>query len=207
MCFGTDNTQARIAARAQRDEKQRQKRVTTGMAKINGAFDRFNPAYFESRGKQFFDFAAPGLMNTFRNSRDKLTFGLARSGNIGPGGQTSSTAISKNADLYTALNSSRQALAGRGFDFAASERAALEGTRSGLVSELRATADPTAAVAAANHAASTFASRPMQQPTADLFTNLTAIGADVAQPPIDWRQYTKGLQLTPRASSSVRVVS
>lgn len=207
MCFGGDDTQARIAQQAARDEKRRQARVTKGMSKIDGAFDRFNPEYFASRGKQFFDFAAPDLMNTFRKSREKLTFGLARSGNIGPGGATSSTAIAKNAELFGALNSSRQALAGRGFDFANSERSALEGVRRGLVTELRATADPSAALAAANSAATAFAARPNSAPIGDLFQNLTAIGADAAQPPIDWRGYTRNLQLTPRASSSVRVVS
>lgn len=208
MCF-PDNTAFEIRDQARNDERRRQARVTGGMFGIDRAFKQFSPEYFAQRQKQFFDFALPGLMDRFRQSRDKNVFALARSGAIAPGGATSSSAINRMAQLRSTLDQSRQDLASQGFDFTNREKSALEGTRSGLVSELRATADPTASLNAANSAAQTFAQRPVSGPTVDLFTNLSAIGADAIRPPTDWRALTAGLQLTPRASTggSVRVVA
>jgi hypothetical protein len=202
-----DNTAEKMAKVATVDERARQGRVTAGIGKINSRFAMFSPEYFASRRKQFFEFGLPSVMESYRNARDKNTFALARQGHIAPGGVTSSAALDRMAAALRAMSGGRQDLMGRAFDFANRERGAIEGARSGLVSELRASNGAEPNFAAADLAGRAYSDSPSSAAPMALFANLTGIGADTINPPTDWRKLTAGLQLSPKSASTVRLVS
>ena len=204
MCM-PDTSQQQIAQRSRTDEKSRQRRVTQGRAAIDTAFSPFGPDYYADRRNQFFNFGLPAVMDSFRGARDKSTFDLARRGHIGPGGVTSSSALDRMAALLGSKNQERANLMGRAFDFSNRERGAIEGVRSNLVTQLRGANDPSASFNAANIAGN--ASNIGGSPVTNLFANLTGIAGDAINPPVDWRALTAGLNLTPKPSSSVRVVT
>lgn len=205
MCTFGKSAQQKIAEQQQRDERQRQAKVKKGIAGVDAKFAPFGDEYFQGRKKAFFEANLPQLMDTFRGARAKLNFGLARQGQIGPGGATSKSAIQRTGGLFANMNANRQALMGQGFDFAARERGGFDVARRNIISELRASHDPTAAFAAADTAINQFGQSPIGSATPMLFANLSGIAADAVNPPIDWRALTRSITTTtPKPYAVVR---
>lgn len=201
MAMFGDDIAGEMAQAATTAERLRQNRVRSGLKGIDIAFAPFmSDSYTNSRRKEYFDANVPALMAGYRNASDQATFDDARSGQVGPGGATSSAAIARKGSLFANMNANRQGLMGQAFDFATQEKSQMQQTRANLVNLLRGVNDPSATVQAQQMMQNQYAARPPGSGDYALFANLSGIGADLAQP--DWRELTKNLVLTPRASSS-----
>lgn len=143
MCFG-DGGAGKQAAQQRSDEQARQARITSGMSSIDRAFGGFNDAFYKQRANNYVDYAMPQLERQATSTRDSLIYALSRAGNL-----DSSAAIKRNADLTEEANQQRIGIANTGLDQANTLRGQVENTRSGVVSQLNATGDSSAASDAA----------------------------------------------------------
>lgn len=177
MCLGDGGADAaaRAAAQQRAEEQARQNRIRAGTGAIEQIFSPFDDTFFAGRGKAFLDFARPQLEDQYRKAREGLIFALARNGLT-----QSSVGANKFKDLTTAYNTNRQVLEGRAQDEANRARQQVEQNRSELVSQLQATADPTAAARAAISRQQYLYSTPGFDSLGNLFQNVTAGLADAA---------------------------
>lgn len=206
MCLGDGGAKAaqRSADLQRREEQQRQQRIRSGMGQIDQIFSPFNDTFFKGRGDAYRSFAAPQLEDQYRKAREQLIYGLSRNSLL-----QSSAGATKFADLSKAYDTNRQVVEGRAMDEANKARAAVESNRSDLVSQLHATADPTAAANAAIARQSYLSSTPGFDPLGNLFQNVTAGLADATNRNTN---NAGGISLfntgsTPRNNTASRVVA
>lgn len=175
MCLGDGGADAaaRAAAQQRKEEQDRQNRIRSGMAQVDQIFSPFNDTFFQGRGKAFLDFARPQLEDQYRKAREGLIFALARNGLT-----QSSVGADKLKGLTTEYNRNRQVIEGRASDEANRARQQVEQNRSELVSQLQATADPTAAARAAISRQQYLYATPGFDSLGNLFQNVTAGLAD-----------------------------
>lgn len=198
--FGSD-VAGDMALKATQAEKLRQTRVRSGIKGIDVAFSPFmSESYTDGRRKDYFDANVPEVMSNYRNAADQATYADARSGQVGPGGATSSAAIARKGALFANMNANREGLMGQAFDFANREKSQMAQSRANLVNILRGVNDPTATMRAQQMQSNEYAARPPGSGDYSLFANLSGIASDAMQP--DWAAMTKNLILTPRASSA-----
>jgi hypothetical protein len=165
MCFNTGKGAERIAKQSRADEVARQNRITQGMGQINTTFDNaFDEAFYKGRQQAYVDYATPSLERQAQEARKNLIFALSRTGNL-----DSSAANERNADLTRETNDARVGIANQGLDMANDSRRQVEGARSGVVAELNATGDSTAAAATALRQATNLATPQGYSPLGQLF--------------------------------------
>lgn len=167
MCFGGGGG-GNAVEDSRRIEAERAERVRQGTADINQQFAGFNDAFFGGIEQNALNFFNPDLQRQFTDTREGLIKNLARSGNL----QGSAGAI-KLGEL-NAERARQQALIGdKAKGFAQQARADVENTRSNLIQNLAATADPFAASQAANAQAVALTAPPEFSPLGDVFTKFT----------------------------------
>lgn len=169
MCFGAlfGNPSADKMARQQRaDEVARQARVTAGMGQIDTAFAPFNDDFFKGRQQAYVDYAQPTLDRQTSEARRALTFALSRNDNL-----DSSSAVRKNTELDRAANEAGINIANQGLDQANQTRTQVENAREGVVSQLNATGDDSAASLAALRQARAIATPQGFSPLGQLFSS------------------------------------
>lgn len=200
---GSDNA----AAQARADENARQARINSGMATINQDFAGFNDPFYAGISKAYTNYAEPQVDQQYKNAHDNLTFGLARGGLL-----KSSVANQKFADLDQDYNNQRLGVADQAKTQANQQRAQVENSRSNLVNQLQATADPSAAASAAVGQAKILNTANAFSPIGTLFQNATAGLANAAGGPYNGYNGILGGSLfnngtyagaTPRASTVV----
>lgn len=191
MCGGGgDDGSAEARAR----EEQRQARIRQGMGAINSQFAQFDDGFFNKRRDAYVAYATPQLEEQRDDALMRLTAALSRSGAL-----QSSTALNKNAKLARDYSLQRQGIVDKGMDLATNARNDLENARSSLVTDLYATADPTAAAHGAAARAKIASQTPGYSPIGQLFENITSGLADWAEA----RSYNKAFASTaPGASGS-----
>lgn len=137
----------------------------------------FNEAFYQKRAKDYVDYATPQLERQAADARKQLIFSLSRGGNL-----SSSAGFDKNASLDRDVNEQRIGIANEGLNQANQTRSQVENIRSGLVSELNATGDDSAAAASAIRQASNINSPVGYSPLGNLFQSFTntlsAIGSN-----------------------------
>lgn len=169
MCFGGGSSSSdRVAQASRADEVARQERIKTGMAKLNAIFSGYDNNFFNRQRQSYLDFVTPSIGNQFRTARDKLLATLARRGQL-----NSSVQNNTLADLNRQFTDARTDAESKALDIANQSRQRLETSRSGLVAELNATADPTSTATAAARQAQSFAAPGFTVP-ANAFANVLA---------------------------------
>lgn len=167
MCGGApkDTTAADMRAA----EAARQAKIQTGMSSINKTFNQFNDAFYQNRFNDYINFAMPQFNQQFSDSNRALTFALARQGI-----DQSSEGARRFGKLINEANISRQGVVDQAYAAENQARKAVEDARSGLVADLYASANPTAAASASVHRAAYLAQPQGYSPIGQLFSNVTA---------------------------------
>lgn len=136
MCGGGNNA----AAEQRALEEQRVKNIAEGNAAIEKQFSGFDDNFYDSRAKDYEDYAKPKLEKEFGNTKRNLMYSLARSGLMG-----GSVDAEKNANLADERQQQLRNVADAGQSQANELRQTVEGQRSNLTAQLEASADPGAA--------------------------------------------------------------
>ena len=152
---------------AREREEARQAAIRAGMGRIDDTFKQFDDDFFNKRTTAYVDYAMPQLDEQKAKALEALTYALAR----GPG-VNSSVGAAKMADLEKQFIRQKQAIEGQGLQYANDARGDVERNRADLVSQLTASADPTAAANAANARAAMLQAMPNFTPLGQLFTDI-----------------------------------
>lgn len=144
MCIFGSTPKDNSAQIAREAEDDRQARITEGTGNINSAFAGFDDSFFGGIEQSALDFFNPQIDEQFEDTRESLIKNLARQGNL-----NASTGATQLADLDTEAQKQRVNFADQSRGFATSARADVEGNRSNLLTQLRASADPSAAATSA----------------------------------------------------------
>lgn len=157
-------------------EEERQARIKQGMASIDSTFSQFDDPFFDRRRQAYVSYAMPQVENQYTDALTNLTAALARSGLM-----QSSVAARKGGDLTKQYSLQRQNVVDQGLDASTQARRDIENSRSGLVSDLYATADPAAAAAGAAARAKIATQQPSYSPLGMLFQNAASGLADYSE--------------------------
>lgn len=163
---------------ARRREEERQARIRQGMASIDRTFSQFDDSFFDRRRDAYVAYAMPQVEDQYNDALSTLTAALARSGY---GMLQSSVAADKSGNLRRDYSLQRQNVIDQGIDQATQARRDIENSRSALVTDLYATADPAAAAAGAQARAKIATQQPSYSPLGMLFQNVASGLADYAE--------------------------
>ena len=166
MCLGGGGASERYANEQRAAEDQRQTRIRQGMGAIDKQFAGFDNNFFNNRSQAYLDFAAPQIDQQYRDTNRGLVYALARQG-IGQ----SSEGSRRFGNLLEDQQLAQQGMVDKSLQVASDARKSIEDTRSGLVSDLYATADPAAAAKNASARASYLATPQGFSPIGQLFVN------------------------------------
>jgi hypothetical protein len=195
MCGGGSNTAAQLQAqqqqkwaqeqarKAEQREQERQVNISRGMASIDGQFKQFTPEYYSNIEGKYGDYANPQIDREYANTKDKVRFGLARSGLL-----DSSAGAKEFADLDVTFDAARTDAAARGKDLAANRRSQVEQNRGSVVSQLYASENPEIALQSAQRATQALNQVPSFEPVSDII----ATAAQFASRDYVNRQYGYG---------------
>lgn len=134
----------------------------TGTQKNTG----FDQSFYDKRKQAYLDFALPSLSREAQQTQKQLTYGLANQGLLNSG-----AAQDTQRSFDTELNRQRQSIADAGQEQANSFRSKVEDTRGQLISQLEASADPSATSAQAITAASQFSAPSPFAPIGNLLSD------------------------------------
>lgn len=158
------------AGQARADEEARQARIRAGMAAINQGFSGFNDSFYNSRARDYLNYANPQLASQYDTTRDNLAYNLARSG------LTASSEAARNAgEIQRQYNIARADIQGNALNAANDARRNVESNRADLIGQLQATSDPTATASQTLARASMIAKEQSFSPLGALFQNTTAL--------------------------------
>lgn len=178
MCSGGSGSAAQIQAqqqqkwveeqarKAEQRELERQQRIQTGLGSINQQFAGFDENYYGGIRDKYLDFANPQIDREEARSRDKMKFGLARSGIL-----DSSAGAKEFADLGTTYDAARVDATARANDLAQNRRTQVEQNRSNVVSQLYASENPEIALQSAQRSALALNQAPAFEPITDILAN------------------------------------
>lgn len=167
MCFGGGGESDKYAKEQRAAEQARQQRITMGLGSIDKQFSRFDDPFFAKQSQAYLDFAAPQIKQQYGDANRGLVYALARQG-IGQ----SSEGNRRFGNLLQDQQLAQQGMVDKSRDVATSARKQIEDTRSNLVADLYATANPGAAAAGAISRAAYLMQPPGFNPVGQLFTNV-----------------------------------
>lgn len=174
MCFPTGGGANKMAKQQRADELARQARISNGMAQIDTTFAGFNDDFYNGRRQAYENYATPQLERQYGKTKNDLIYALARSG-LGQ----SKAGFDKNADLTDEFDQNRIGITNKGINEANSARSNVENVRSGLVSQLNATGDDSAAATAAVRQAENLNAPTGFSPLAEMFANFASSVANI----------------------------
>lgn len=164
MCGGGND-----AAKEQRAlEETRVKNIAIGNAAIEKEFAGFDDNFYDSRAKDYEDYAKPKLEKEFANTKRNLVYSLARSGLMG-----GSVDAEKNANLADERQQQLRNVSDAGQAQANELRQTVEGQRSNLTAQLEASADPGAAANLALRTAQAYTKPTSYAPIGNFFKTFT----------------------------------
>lgn len=179
-------------------EAQRKANVAQGMSSIDQTFGAFNPEFYAKRAQDYTNYAMPQLYNQLRQTQKNLAYGL-----MGQGLQGSSAMQSRLSDLRRETDLQKQGIVDTGISQAQELRKQVENQRSGLVGQLNATGDTTAAAQGALRAVNTYTAPSVFSPISNLFGNLAGVyGMQQQQQAYNPQNYQPRYGLTSPLSNS-----
>ena len=168
MCFGGGGGASERYANEQRAaEQQRQARIRSGMSAIDSQFAGFDDNFYNDRSQAYLDFALPQVEQQYQKANRGLVYALARQG-IGQ----SSEGNTRFGDLLQNQMLANQQAVDKSRQVESEARKSVEDTRSGLIADLYATADPAAAAKNATARAAYLATPQGFSPIGQLFANV-----------------------------------
>ena len=159
-----DGGAGKAAKQAQADEAERQARVRAGTEQVNSTFSQFDDPFFEKQRTNYLNFALPQLDDQYGEAQKKLTFALARDGNL-----NSSAQATQNGLLQKTYDTQRLSLADQGQNLANQARSNVEDARGNLISTLNATGDATQTANSATARAGALSAPPGYSAIGDAF--------------------------------------
>jgi hypothetical protein len=164
MCTGGGGASDQYAREQRAEEQARKARIQQGMSAIDQNFSKFDDGFFGQQSKAYLDFAMPQVNQQYDNAYRGLQFALARQG-IG----ASSEGNRRYGNLSQDYQLQRQGAVDKSREVAMGARRSIEDARSGVVSDLYATADPAAAAKSALSRAQYLSATPSFSPVGQLF--------------------------------------
>jgi len=164
---GASSANSSYASIAAKQERQRQRNITTGTANINQAYSGFNPQFYQQRAQDYINYAQPQLAQQYRTNQADMGFGLANRGLLG-----SSVAAKKGSLLNRTEAQAQRNVVDAGTAQAQALQNQIEGSRTNLLGQLYQSADPAGAGKQAIGTAASFSAPSIFQPLADQFGSI-----------------------------------
>jgi hypothetical protein len=120
-------------------EAARQARIAAGMKQIDENFSGFDSDFYDKRRQAYTEYQMPQLADDYERTSKNLGYSLARTGLL-----NSSTGVQKEASLAKEMDKAKRTVADQGQTEVNNLRGKVEDSRSMLVSQLEASADPQA---------------------------------------------------------------
>lgn len=157
-------------------EEARQARISQGRSAIDQQFDgSFNQPFFDTYRQSYLDFYNPQADKQYNDTKEKLTFNLARSGNL-----QSSAGADKFGSLDERYGDQKVQLANQADNAVADLRGRVEQQRGDLYGINSSAADPSSAAARATMAAANLRTPPTFSPLGAVFADLLGSGTQTA---------------------------
>ncbi len=118
-------------------QKKTQAQIDSGMATIDKNFAGFGDDFYQKAARDYSAYATPQMMDQFRNTKNNLTYTLARNGLLDSG-----AAVSRNAALQKQLGVNESNIANTAEDQANTLRGNVATQRNQLVNQVMAGAAP-----------------------------------------------------------------
>jgi hypothetical protein len=118
-------------------QKRTQAQIDSGMATIDKNFSGFNEDFYQKAARDYESYATPQMMDQFRNTKNNLTYSLARNGLLNSGAD-----VSRMASLNKTLGVNESNIANTAEDQANTLRGNVATQRNQLVSQVQAGAAP-----------------------------------------------------------------
>lgn len=154
------------ASDARADEAARQHRIDKGMADIGQTFSGFDDNFYKDRENAYLQYATPELQAQTDRTRKSLTFAMSRAGLL-----NSSSSVNRSAALDREVELNKRRVSDQALESANNLRGDVEGQRSQLVSQLEASADPSATSSLALANASRLRAPSPMQPLGNMFAD------------------------------------
>lgn len=160
------------AAEARKQEIVRKQNIQQGLSRIDQVFSQFNPSFYSKRADAYTRFALPQLAKQLGQTQRQTFFSLADRGL-----QKSSAANRLNSELNEEADTQRRGIVDAGIAQSQDLQKQVESSRSNLIGQLQASADPVSAAQQALSAASTFTAPSTFAPIGNLFGNFANLYA------------------------------
>lgn len=145
-------------------EKKRQGLITEGTAAVDKAYAGFTPSFYDQRSQAYQNFAMPELGNQYRDTRNSLVFGMANKGLLG-----GSAAREANSNLNRKMSEGKQQIVDTGKQQAQGLQQQVEASKTSLLNNVYAGADPANATQQATATAAGFTPASTFAPMANMF--------------------------------------
>jgi hypothetical protein len=152
-----------------KSEEKRQAMITSGTAKVNDIFKQYTPEFYDQRATDYGNWAMPQVEDQYKKAQEQLEFALARQF----GTTATSTAADKQAELAKMYGLAKTDVTDQGGNLANQSRAQVENSRSTILNQLAATADPSAAANSAMNQQAILSQHDPYTPLGELFANIT----------------------------------
>lgn len=170
MCYPSQHDNS-AAEQARRAEQQRQAAINAGTAKVNDVFSKFDDDYYAGIERASNDYYLPQVEDQYEDARKKLVLQLGRTGRI-----DGSSGARELGELDERYQTQRADIANRGVTAANEYRGKVEQNRSDVLSQLYASADPSAAATTAAARAESLTAPPAFSALGNLFGDLVRQG-------------------------------
>jgi hypothetical protein len=166
--YTLQNQMAAEAAAARATEEARQARIRQGLTKIDETFAPFDDTFYDTRKSAFLDYYKPQIDDQLTDAKDRLTFALARNGNL-----KSTAAGDAAAKLQKQYTDNWASIVSRADADVNNLKSNVSNEKTSLVAQLNATAD---ADRVSNDALSRtqimYQNRPEYSPLGDIFSGV-----------------------------------
>jgi hypothetical protein len=156
---------------ARQQEADRQARIAQGQSAIDQQFANYNDNFYNDYQKKNTDYYDPQLNDQFTDANKRLILQLAQTGNL-----NAKVGIDQQAELKKFYDRQKLAVTNNALEATNKLRSTIDGKKSQLYADNRASADPASAGAAAASAAQyvqpTAPSSPLANVFGDFFSNL-----------------------------------
>jgi len=151
---------------AAKQEAKTQADLAQGMSTIDQQFSQFGPDFYSKAAKDYENYATPQMMDQFRNTKNNLTYSLARNGLLNSG-----AAVQRDASLNKQLAANESNVANTGQDEANTLRQNVASQRNQLVSQVQAGAAPSQIATSASAATAGLRAPTALPPVGNMFSD------------------------------------